>query len=91
VFAYNKNYQEGAKGGNYDKVSDINSEIDKVKVFTLDFVIKKLIDYGEDQAESRVRQVAHWKIKTTENVLRSLLKNGMDRVATYAPFFFTFF
>jgi hypothetical protein len=66
----------------YDKGnSDLNSEQDKVKVFTLDFVIKKLIDYGEDQAEQRVRQLSQWKIKTTENLLKSLLKNGMDRVA----------
>lgn len=69
--------------GGYSKGnSDLNSEQDNVKVFTIDFVIKKLIDYGEDQAEARVRQVAHWKIRTTENFLRSLLKNGMDRVAT---------
>jgi hypothetical protein len=50
-------------------------------VFTLDYIIKKLIDYGEEQAEARVRQVAQWKLKTTENVLRSLLKNGIDKVA----------
>lgn len=53
----------------------------RYKVFTLDYIFKKLIDYGEDQAEARVRQVAHWKLKTSENMLRSLLKNGMDRVA----------
>ena len=53
----------------------------KYRVFTLDYIFKKLIDYGEDQAEARVRQVAQWKLKTTENMLRSLLKNGMDRVA----------
>lgn len=47
----------------------------------MDYVFKKLIDYGEDQAEARVRQVAQWKLKTSENMLRSLLKNGMDRVA----------
>lgn len=42
--------------GGYSKGnSDLNSEQDNVKVFTIDFVIKKLIDYGEDQAEARVR------------------------------------
>jgi hypothetical protein len=57
-------------------------------VFTLDYVFKKLIDYGEDQAEARVRQVAQWRLKTSENMLRSLLKNGMDKVAKYVHQYF---
>ena len=59
MFAYNKNYQELQKQPGmtpFNKDSESNSETgSKVKVFTLDFVIKKLIDYGEDQAEARVR------------------------------------
>jgi len=43
--------------------------------------VGKIIDYSEDQAVARVRQVANWKLKTTENVLLSLLNNGMDVVA----------
>jgi hypothetical protein len=50
-------------------------------VFTFDFVFRKFIDFGEDQAVSRIRAMANWKLKTTENMLRSLLKNGMDSVA----------
>jgi hypothetical protein len=47
-------------GGAYDKnlQSDDGDSGIKYKVFTLDYVFKKLIDYGEDQAEARVRQVA---------------------------------
>ncbi len=82
IFAYNKNYQDITK-----KVSakEIESSADPdgrvYKTFTLDLVFKKLIDYGEDQAQARVRQVAGWKIKSTENILRSLLQNNMDTVA----------
>ena len=53
----------------------------RYKVFTIDYLIKRLLDYGEDQGESRVRQVAQWKLKTTENILFSLLKHHMDNVA----------
>lgn len=68
----------------FDKQSNSGESGDgnRYRVFTLDYVFKKLIDYGEDQAEARCRQVSQWKLKTSENVLRSLLKNGMDRVAT---------
>lgn len=85
MFAYNKNYQEYQKMGQYngfEKISNSgDSDIAKYKVFTLDFVFKKIIDYGEDQAEGRIRQCAQWKLKTSENFLRSLLKNGMDKIA----------
>jgi hypothetical protein len=43
-------------GGGNDKMSNSGeSDVTKYRVFTLDYVIKKLIDYGEDQAEARVR------------------------------------
>lgn len=48
------------------------------RTFTLDFVFKKLLEFGEDQALNRIRTIANWKFKTTENVLKSLLKNGVD-------------
>jgi hypothetical protein len=44
-------------------------------------VIKKLIDYGEEQARKIVVEVASWKLQTTENVIKALLINNMDDVA----------
>jgi hypothetical protein len=61
VFAFNKNYQEittfGGKGGpGYDKISGAGSDLmSKYRVYTLDFIFKKIIDYGEELAEARIR------------------------------------
>lgn len=54
----------------------------RFKVFTLEFVIKKFIDYSDDQSYSKVRALADWELLTTENILKSLLKNNMDKIAT---------
>ena len=54
---------------------------ERFKVFTLEFVIKKVIDYAEDKTDQRVREIAKWKIKSTENVLKALLKNNKDEIA----------
>ena len=62
VFAYNKNYQELALfGGKQVRPSssaskNINAIVEseqKYKVFTLDFVLKRLLDYGEEKGEAR--------------------------------------
>jgi hypothetical protein len=51
---------------------------DRYKVFTLQNTIKKVIEYGDDKGERRVREIANWKLKSTENILLALLKNNMD-------------
>jgi hypothetical protein len=84
VFAYNKNYAEIVAGEDLTtprKEGEISQEISHYKVFTMDFIIKQTLDFGEDEGESRVRRIAHWKLKTTENVLKSLLIHHMDRIA----------
>lgn len=53
----------------------------RFKVFTLDYVIKKIIDYGEELGKDLVKGVAAWRLRTTENILKSMLKNNMDDVA----------
>ena len=47
----------------------------------MEFVIKQILDFGEDEGESRVRRIAHWKLKTTENILKALLIHHMDTIA----------
>ena len=74
---YNKNFQEIATSRNLIGGSDSSdSGKKKYRTFTFDFLFKKLIDYSEEQAQARVRQVASWKIKSTENILKSLLINN---------------
>lgn len=87
MFAYNKNYEEFnkipptmKKGSNTE---NMDSDFSTNRVFTLEFVIKKFNEYGEENSASSIRVIANWKLKTTENVLRALLKNGMDKIAWY--------
>jgi hypothetical protein len=53
----------------------------RFKVFTLDYVIKKVLDYGEEKGLQLVEQVACWRLKSSENVLKAFLKNNLDDVA----------
>lgn len=87
MFSYNKNYEENKIFGhkiNMQSSNGDNSESDvsgQYKVFTYDFVIKKITECCEENTHSMVRKMAQWKLRTTENVLLSLLKNSQDRVA----------
>lgn len=62
VYAYNKNFQELQVAPADDTISKNRSEfVDNIdsasryKVFTFDYLIKRLIDYGEEQGHNRVR------------------------------------
>ncbi len=59
-------------------------------MFTIDYIIKKVIDYSEEKGKYRfikfignelVKEIAKWKLRSTENVLKALLKNNMDDIA----------
>ena len=65
---------------NGDNSSEADSQL-AYKVYTMDFIFKKLNEFGEENSLSLVWSVAGWKLKTTENVLHSLLKNSLDSVA----------
>lgn len=65
-----------------------NEQRTRYKVFTFDYLIKHLLDYGEEQGEARVRQMAFWRLRTTENLLKSLLKHHMDVVANEVAIFY---
>ena len=71
---------EAAQADN-DEEAVKKAEGARFKVFTIEYVIKKLIDYGEEQARKIVVEVASWKLQTTENVIKALLINNMDDVA----------
>ena len=85
MFAYNKNYQDMQPPSEDLAISarkdaeNISSQ--RFKVFTMNYLIRQTLDFGEDEGESRVRRIANWKLKTTENVLRSLLLHHMDKIA----------
>jgi hypothetical protein len=53
----------------------------RFKVFTLDYVIKKVLDYAEEKGLELVDQIAKWGLKSSENILKALLKNNMDDIA----------
>lgn len=55
----------------------------RYRVFTFDYVFKKIIDYSDNNAEYRLRKVVNWKIPSTENIIKSLLKNCQDKIAWY--------
>ena len=90
MFAYNKNYEENTKlsvhqkygnGPGSSNLENTDSEIQQYRVFKIEYVVKKFNEYGEENAHQSIRAVANWKLRTTENVLQALLKNGMDKIA----------
>ena len=48
----------------------------RFKVFTFDFMLKRIVDFSEEHTIARVKRIAQWKIKSTENIIKSLLKNN---------------
>ncbi len=62
---------------------EINAETKRYKVFTFDFLFKRVLDFCEDQATNRIKAIVHWKIKSSENILKSLLLNNQDKIAWY--------
>jgi len=74
MMAFNKNYQ--------DTMPHLDSEsegpADRFKVFSFEYLVHNLIEFGGDQGETRVRQLAGWKLRSSENVLKALLKWHMD-------------
>lgn len=91
---YNKNYEELMSKRKFMKLMEAamaqseqdpeaikNAQGARFKVFTVDYVIKKIIDYGEERVNEIVDEVAGWRLKSTENILKALLKNNMDEIA----------
>ncbi len=90
MFVYNKNYEELMSKRKFEKLlasanqdgTDIKQLANaRFKVFTIDYVIKKILDYGEEKGIELVQAVAKWKLKSSENILKALLKNNMDEIA----------
>jgi len=94
MFVYNKNYEELMSKRKFEKLvqaalSSSDNDPDAVKalsgarfkVFTLDYIIKKVLDYAEEKGPEMVELVASWHLKSSENILKALLKNNLDDVA----------
>jgi hypothetical protein len=92
MFVYNKNYQTiypkkldafelALLGKKREEAEREQAKGPTYKVFTQDFVMKKLIDFLPYKAEECIFQMASWMLKSTENVIRSILNNSMDLVA----------
>mmetsp|Transcript_39061 Transcript_39061/g.37379 ORF Transcript_39061/g.37379 Transcript_39061/m.37379 type:complete len:87 (+) Transcript_39061:837-1097(+) len=64
------------------------SRNERYYTFTFDYLFKKILEYCEDQSINRIRAIVSWKIKSSENVLRSLLINNLDKIACdYAVYY----
>jgi hypothetical protein len=94
MFVYNKNFEELMSKRKFMKLMEAamaqseqdpeaikNAQGARFKVFTVDYIIKKIIDYGEEKVDELVDEVAGWRLKSTENILKALLKNNMDEIA----------
>ena len=89
MFAYYKNYEEKPKSFivspniSPKKTTNEDDTRSNMNVFTYDYVIEKLSEYSEEGADLLVSQMAQWKLKTTENVLKAHLKHFYDKIAWY--------
>ena len=87
MFAYNRNYEEVMSKKKFLKMLEITGQENpgeqaRFKVFTFEFIVKKMLDFlPSDKAMKKVKEVANWKIQSTENILRALLKNNLDELA----------
>ena len=88
VYAFNKNYElvpgnaESEDEGNESSDNkDKSSTKEKYKVFTFKYLIEKIMAYCEDEVTQKVKEVAKWKLNSTENFLESMLINRQDRIA----------
>lgn len=64
-----------------DKKEEALAEIAKgptYRVFTQDFVMRKIIDFQPFKAEELIKQMAQWQLKSTENLIKSILNNNCD-------------
>ena len=89
VYAYNKNYQD-QEPDNDDEEDEFNPMTidERYKTFTFDWMFKKIIEICDDQAPNKIRLIANWKLKSNENILKSLLVNGQDSIACeFAEFY----
>jgi hypothetical protein len=89
VWAYNKNYEftydeEEEQIQNSARDSHDGNPGDPLKnyrTFTFDYLIKKILAFCEDEAQTHLASVAKWNLEFSENLLHSLLINRQDKIA----------
>lgn len=88
VFAFNKNYEQHFDNDSDSEVpqeEDFLNQVEQPKkytVFTFDWLFKNVIEFCQDDADQRIRQIAQlFRFESSENVLMSMLKNRQDMVA----------
>jgi hypothetical protein len=65
-----------------DQINDRAKMLEKLYyVYTYDFLIKQVLKYCQEDAPGMIKQIAEWKLLSSENVLQSLLTNRQDEVA----------
>jgi hypothetical protein len=63
------------------KMAEALKRKSKTITFTFDFLFKRILEFCEESAHAKIRTIANWKIGSSENILRSLLLNNLDKIA----------
>ena len=104
VWAYNKNYtrlysEEHQRDQISDESDDDSTNEDgeyvprqtegRYETFTYEFLIKKILQYAPDSATPKITTIAgEWRLKSSENILMSLLINRQDHIVNaYQAFY----
>ena len=80
VYAYNKNFEKLAEQDDEEEDPD-QGDMARCKIFTYDWLIKKIILYKEKKCDELLEEVMKWELKSNENILKSLLINCKDMIA----------
>ena len=99
VWAFNKNYErqldverlnqseDSSEASSQDSQGNIVPfNRAKYRTYTYDFLFKKILEFCPDDYVPRIRQIASWGLKSSENFLLSLLINRQDVIATDEDF-----
>lgn len=70
VWAFNKNYEICEENNSDDDEDDQKSDAKiTYNCFTYQYLIDKIIQFCDEEANQRVKEVAKWKLQSTENFL----------------------
>ena len=92
VFAFNQNYQfigeleessddDDSHAPSQECPAEMRKNVENYRTFTYDWLIKKIMEYCEEETPQRIKQVANWRLRSTENFLQSMLTNRQDIIA----------
>mmetsp|Transcript_43453 Transcript_43453/g.41916 ORF Transcript_43453/g.41916 Transcript_43453/m.41916 type:complete len:227 (-) Transcript_43453:2526-3206(-) len=94
MFAFNKNYEEIPMYSiqkpiiNMSEGNGTESEAGQFRVYTFEYIFKKIVEFTEENSNKFIKQIANWKLKSSENILKALLTSNQDKVACEVALFY---